>query len=204
MCVPPHDQTREQLPLAFAVLAFLRWGAFVPLGLASLGQCCEHRPGPLSFFRGPGGWPTSGPTDRSRIYAHPCKPPGSRSHCAARLSRRVPRGNQVFDIGHPVRFELSERTREAVDDYFRSVPRRVGEVLFPSRRHTERCLTTRQYSRLVSAWIAGINLDPALYCTHSLRGTKATLIRRRIGNLRAVSPDREYRSIPLGSRSMTL
>jgi hypothetical protein len=26
---------------------------------------------------------------------------------------------------------------------------------------------TRQYSRLVSAWIAGIDLDPALYGTHS-------------------------------------
>jgi hypothetical protein len=64
----------------------------------------------------------------------------------------------------------------------------------PRRRHTERCLTTRQYSRLVSAWIAGIDLDPALYGTHSLRRTKATLIYRRTGNLRAVfvrsSPDR--------------
>jgi integrase len=88
--------------------------------------------------------------------------------------------------GHPVRFELSEQTREAVDDYIRSAPRRVGEFLFPSRRHTDRCLTTRQYSRLVSAWIAGIDLDPALYGTHSLRRTKATLIYRRTGNLRAV------------------
>jgi ATP-dependent Lon protease len=30
--------------------------------------------------------------------------------------------------GHPVRFELSEQTREAVDDYIRSAPRRAGEV----------------------------------------------------------------------------
>jgi integrase len=88
--------------------------------------------------------------------------------------------------GHPVRFELSEQTREAVDDYIRPAPRRVGEFLFPSRRHTDRCLTTRQYSRLVSAWVAGIDLDPALYGTHSLRRTKATLIYRRTGNLRAV------------------
>ena len=54
------------------------------------------------------------------------------------------------------------------------------------RRHTDRCLTTRQYSRLVSAWIAGIDLDPALYGIHSLRRTKATLIYRRTGYLRAV------------------
>jgi integrase len=45
--------------------------------------------------------------------------------------------------GHPVRFELSEQTREAVDNYIRSAPRRPGEFLFPSRRHTDRCLTTR-------------------------------------------------------------
>jgi integrase len=88
--------------------------------------------------------------------------------------------------GHPVRFELSEQTREAVDDYIRSAPRRVGEFLFPSRRHTDQGLTTRQYSRLVSAWIAGIDLDPALYGTHLFRRTKATLIYRRTRNFPAV------------------
>jgi len=47
-------------------------------------------------------------------------------------------------------------------------------------------LTTRQYARLVSDWIASIGLDPNLFGTHSLRRTKATLIYRRTGNLRAV------------------
>jgi integrase len=88
--------------------------------------------------------------------------------------------------GHPVCFELSEQTREAGDNYIRSAPRGAGDFLFPSRRHTDRSLTTRQYSRLVSAWIAGIDLDPALYGTHSLRRTNATLIYRRTANLRAV------------------
>jgi integrase len=37
-----------------------------------------------------------------------------------------------------------------------------------------------------SEWIAGIGLDPHLFGTHSLRRTKATLIYRRTGNLRAV------------------
>ncbi len=46
--------------------------------------------------------------------------------------------------------------------------------------------TTRQYARLVSEWIANIGLDPHLFGTHSLRRTKATLIYRRTGNLRAV------------------
>jgi integrase len=37
-----------------------------------------------------------------------------------------------------------------------------------------------------SGWIASIGLDQKLFGTHSLRRTKATLIYRRIGNLRAV------------------
>jgi integrase len=48
------------------------------------------------------------------------------------------------------------------------------------------CMTTRQYARLLSEWIASIGLDPHLFGTHSLRRTKATLIYRRTGNLRAV------------------
>ncbi len=48
------------------------------------------------------------------------------------------------------------------------------------------CLTTRQYARLLSNWVAGIGLDPSVYGTHSLRRTKATLIYRQTGNLRAV------------------
>jgi integrase len=47
-------------------------------------------------------------------------------------------------------------------------------------------MTTRQYARLVSEWIGSIKLDPRLFRTHSLRRTKATLIYRRTGNLRAV------------------
>ena len=43
-----------------------------------------------------------------------------------------------------------------------------------------------QYARLVAEWIGSIGLDPHLFGTHSLRRTKATLIYRRTGNLRAV------------------
>ena len=45
---------------------------------------------------------------------------------------------------------------------------------------------TAQYARLVSEWIEGIGLDSHFFGTHSLRRTKATLICRRTGNLRAV------------------
>ena len=88
--------------------------------------------------------------------------------------------------GQPVRFELTEQTREAVDDYIRTTGTKPGEFLFPSRRYPRRSMTTRQYARLVSEWIASIGLQPSLFGTHSLRRTKATLIYRRSGNLRAV------------------
>ena len=47
-------------------------------------------------------------------------------------------------------------------------------------------LTTRQYARLVSEWIASIGLDPQQFGTHSLRWTKVTLIYKQTGNLRTV------------------
>src|SRR3954470_16220836 len=74
----------------------------------------------------------------------------------------------------------------AVDDYLRDTGKRAGEFLFTGRRGPDRNMTTRQYARLVSEWIGSVGLDPRLFGTHSLRRTKATLIYRRSGNLRAV------------------
>jgi integrase len=44
----------------------------------------------------------------------------------------------------------------------------------------------RQYATLVRDWVSAIHLDPSGYGTHSLRRTKAALIYRKTGNLRAV------------------
>jgi integrase len=63
---------------------------------------------------------------------------------------------------HPVKFELTEHTRQAIDDYLKSTPRQPGEYLFTGRRGPGMNLTTRQYVRLVSEWIASIGLDPLL------------------------------------------
>lgn len=87
--------------------------------------------------------------------------------------------------GRPVRFELTEQTRQAIDEHLKSVDRKSGEFLFSGRRPGQ-SMTTRQYARLLCEWLAGIGLDPHLYGTHALRRTKATLIYRRTGNLRAV------------------
>ena len=88
--------------------------------------------------------------------------------------------------GRPVRFELTEATRQAVDDYVKATRKKPGDFLFAGRRGANRSLTTRQYARLLADWLASIGLDPHLFGTHSLRRTKATLIYRRTGNLRAV------------------
>ena len=59
--------------------------------------------------------------------------------------------------GRPFRFELSEQTRQAVDDYLKVTNKRPGEFLFTGRRGAERSMTTRQYARLVSEWIGSVD-----------------------------------------------
>src|SRR5215469_11837958 len=50
----------------------------------------------------------------------------------------------------PVRFELTEQTRQAPDDYIKVAGRKTGEFLFSSRRRAGQGMTTRQYARLVN------------------------------------------------------
>jgi integrase len=84
--------------------------------------------------------------------------------------------------GKPVRFEITEQTRHSIDDH---LSQRPSSYLFPGRGPAEH-LSTRQYARLLAGWLAMIGLDPRSYGTHSLRRTKATLIYKKTGNLRAV------------------
>jgi integrase len=88
--------------------------------------------------------------------------------------------------GRPARFELRDQTRSAIDEYLRLTGRKPDQLLFPGRGDGPHGLTTKQYARLVHEWVASIGLDPAKFGTHSLRRTKAVLIYRRTGNLRAV------------------
>src|SRR2546421_1293441 len=68
--------------------------------------------------------------------------------------------------GRPVRFELTEHTRQAVDTYLKAAGKKPGEFLFTSRRRPKEGMTTRQYARLVSEWVAGIGLDASVFGTH--------------------------------------
>lgn len=88
--------------------------------------------------------------------------------------------------GRPVQFEVSETTRISVLDWVNAPEMRGCPVLFPSRFHRSPHLSTRQYARLVRDWVSAIGLDPSGYGTHSLRRTKAAIIYRKTGNLRAV------------------
>ena len=88
--------------------------------------------------------------------------------------------------GRPVRFEITEQTRQSVLVHLKDRKQDQSPYLFPSRDNPDRHLSTRQYARLVSGWVESIGLDATKFGTHSLRRTKATLIYRRTGNLRAV------------------
>ena len=87
--------------------------------------------------------------------------------------------------GRPVRFEITEQTRQAIDDHVSQRRETPSSFLFPGRGSAEH-MSTRQYARLLAGWLAMIGLDPCFYGTHSLRRTKATLIYKKTGNLRAV------------------
>jgi integrase len=88
--------------------------------------------------------------------------------------------------GRPVQFEITEQSREAVARWLEKKDLHKGEPLFPSRVNRVKPMTTRQYARLLASWLRAIGLDPLAYGTHSLRRTKASMIYRRTGNLRAV------------------
>ena len=88
--------------------------------------------------------------------------------------------------GHPVQFELTDQCRDAVAGWIGEAKLRESDWLFPSRKDRTKHLTARQYARLVHRWIAEVGLETSRYGTHSLRRTKATLIYRKTGNLRAV------------------
>ena len=88
--------------------------------------------------------------------------------------------------GKPVTFEITEQTRSAIQGWLHQLGGRQRGPLFPSRVNPKMSISTRQYARLVDSWVASIGLDASAYGTHSLRRTKATLIYRRTGNIRAV------------------
>ena len=86
----------------------------------------------------------------------------------------------------PVKFEITQRTQKSLLEWINKAELKYSDFLFPSRVHHLNHISTRQYARLVKSWVDLAGLEPAVYGTHSLRRTKATLIYKRTKNLRAV------------------
>jgi integrase len=62
--------------------------------------------------------------------------------------------------GHPVRFELTEQTREAIDAYMRRFGRKPGRFLLASRHDGSRCISTRQYAAPAYALDRKYRIEP--------------------------------------------
>lgn len=86
----------------------------------------------------------------------------------------------------PVQFEITEQARVALASWIHHERLSSTDYLFKSRIGSSPHLSRRQYARLLASWIQDVGLDPALYGTHSLRRTKASMIYRRTKNIRAV------------------
>ncbi len=88
--------------------------------------------------------------------------------------------------GRPVQFELLDHAQSSILAWLERRGGTLDDYMFPSRVDREGHIGTRQYARLVDEWVTAIGLRPDDYGTHSLRRTKASIIYKQTGNLRAV------------------
>ena len=88
--------------------------------------------------------------------------------------------------GKPVQFELMADARASLLAWLERRGGGLDDYVFPSRTDHARPLSTRQYARLVDEWVDGVGLRREEYGTHSMRRTKASIIYKASGNLRAV------------------
>jgi integrase len=88
--------------------------------------------------------------------------------------------------GRSVQFELLEPARASILAWLDCRGGSLTDFAFPSRIDHTAHISTRQYARLVDEWVKGVGLRHQDYGTHSLRRTKASIIYKQSGNLRAV------------------
>ena len=89
-------------------------------------------------------------------------------------------------INRPVQFEISADVRATLLAWLERRGGSMADYLFPSRVDPAGHMSTRQYARLVDEWVTAIGLRKAEYGMHSLRRTKAAMIYRATGNIRAI------------------
>ena len=88
--------------------------------------------------------------------------------------------------GRPVQFELTADVRASLLAWLERRGGSTSDFVFPSRVDHGNHMSTRQYARLVDEWVTAIGLRRAEYGTHSMRRTKAAMIYRATGNIRAI------------------
>jgi integrase len=88
--------------------------------------------------------------------------------------------------GRPVQFEITTDARASLLAWRERRGGTVDDLAFPSRVNAAGHLSTRQYARQVDEWVKAIGLRSEEYGTHSLRRTKASIIYKATGSLRAV------------------
>ncbi|TIP10711.1 tyrosine-type recombinase/integrase [Mesorhizobium sp.] len=88
--------------------------------------------------------------------------------------------------GRPVQFEITRDVRASLLTWLERRGGTVEDYAFPSRIDHRNHMSTRQYARLVDEWVTAIGLRSEEYGTHSLRRTKASMIYKATGNIRAI------------------
>ena len=88
--------------------------------------------------------------------------------------------------GKPVQFEIMAEARKSLCAWLDRRGGSIRDFVFPSRIDYLGHLSTRQYARLVDEWVSTVGLDQREFGTHSMLRTKASLIYKATGNLRAV------------------
>ena len=63
----------------------------------------------------------------------------------------------------PVQFEITDQTRAALAEWIKLSQLRSDDFVFPGHAQRSAHLSTRQYSRIVKAWVTEIGLDPSAY-----------------------------------------
>src|SRR5262245_41180428 len=86
-----------------------------------------------------------GPVERGklvRVRAGGVAAPGAIVPCR-RTSGTLRRTGRQRKTGRTVKFELTEETRQAIEDYLRASGKKLGEFPFASRRQGSHYMTTR-------------------------------------------------------------
>lgn len=86
----------------------------------------------------------------------------------------------------PVQFEIMAEARKSLLAWLERRKGSLNDFVFPSRVDYMGHISTRQYARLLDEWVSTEGLNKQEYGTHSLRRTKAALIYKATGNLRAI------------------